>query len=128
MNRETIEKAAKEYAEENAWYPGDTSYESDIREMEGAFADAYKAGAQWRINSVWHDVDEKPKFKGKVEVSSFLVLRKSGQIGLIQVSKDDWEDVLELTKFVKWADVDDLIPDGKEAELLKGGNDGQTAE
>ena len=49
----------------------------------------FMQGARWRINSAWHDM-------------------------LIQVGKDDWADVLELTKFVKWADVDDLLPDGKE--------------
>lgn len=54
MTREQIERAAKEYAEENPWYPGETSYESDIAAMEESFADAFKAGAQWYINTVWH--------------------------------------------------------------------------
>ena len=77
----------------------------------------FKDGARWRVNAAWHDANEKPKFKGKVEESRFLVLRKSGECGFIQVSKDDWEDVLELTRFIKWAYVDDLLPDArKEAE------------
>ena len=41
----TIEEAAREYANENKWYPGETSYESDIIAMEDSFADAFKAGA-----------------------------------------------------------------------------------
>ena len=41
----TIEEAAREYASENMWYPGETSYESDIRDMEQSFADAFRAGA-----------------------------------------------------------------------------------
>lgn len=41
----TIEEAANEYANENMWYPGETSYESDIIAMEDSFADAFKAGA-----------------------------------------------------------------------------------
>lgn len=41
----TIEEAAREYANENMWYPGETSYESDIIAMEDSFADAFKAGA-----------------------------------------------------------------------------------
>lgn len=48
MNKELIEQAAREYAEENSWYPGETSYESDIRAMEESFADAFKAGAEWQ--------------------------------------------------------------------------------
>lgn len=105
MNRETIEKAADEFAERE--------YEINSVDRDYLHKGFYH-GARWRINSAWHDVGEKPKFKGKVEESSFLVLRKSGECGLIQVGKDDWADVLELTKFVKWADVDDLLPDGKE--------------
>ena len=68
MNEETIKKAAMEYAEENPWYPGETSYESDIREMEEKFADAYIAGADWRINSVWHSTNELPKHSGYLAV------------------------------------------------------------
>lgn len=34
MTREQIEKAAMEYAVRNSWYPGETSYESDIKAME----------------------------------------------------------------------------------------------
>lgn len=41
----TIEEVANEYANENMWYPGETSYESDIIAMEDSFADAFKAGA-----------------------------------------------------------------------------------
>lgn len=41
----TEEEAAREYANENMWYPGETSYESDIIAMEDSFADAFKAGA-----------------------------------------------------------------------------------
>lgn len=47
MKIEDIEKAAMGYATENSWYPGETSYESDIKAMEESFADAFKAGAQW---------------------------------------------------------------------------------
>lgn len=41
----TIEEVANEYANENMWYPGETSHESDIIAMEDSFADAFKAGA-----------------------------------------------------------------------------------
>lgn len=49
MKRKDIEKAAEKYAEENSWYPGETSYESDIIAIEESFADAFKAGVKWRI-------------------------------------------------------------------------------
>lgn len=43
----TIEEAARAYADENAWYPGETHYEHDMRDMEESFADAFKAGANY---------------------------------------------------------------------------------
>lgn len=46
----TIEEAAREYANENMWYPGETSYESDIIAMEDSFADAFKAGASHALS------------------------------------------------------------------------------
>ena len=105
MDRETIKKAALNYVEQH--YPTNHPFkEHDVN--------VFMQGALYCINAIWHDTSEKPKFKGKVYESSFLVLRKSGECGFIQVGKDDWEDVLELTRFIKWADVTDLLPDGKE--------------
>lgn len=82
MSRDMIEKAAKaakEYAEENAWYPGETSYESDIMEMERSFAEAFIAGAQWRIDSVWHE--EEPKIGGEL-----CLLERRGGVYVIAYS------------------------------------------
>lgn len=60
MNKELIEQAAREYAKENSWYPGETSYESDIRAMEESFAGAFKSGAEWQSEqSPWISVEER---------------------------------------------------------------------
>ena len=113
MDRETIEKAAREYAEENLWYPGETYNDSDIREMEEFLANTYKAGAQWRVNSVWHDASEKLKFNGKVEKEGILLLYSSGQCVFLYLDKDEWESILGYATFVKWAYITDLIPDAR---------------
>lgn len=47
MDRDKLSKAAEEYALENAWYPGETSYESDINAMQESFSDTFKRGADW---------------------------------------------------------------------------------
>lgn len=47
MDRDELNKAAEEYAHENAWYPGETSYESDINAMQESFSDTFKRGADW---------------------------------------------------------------------------------
>lgn len=107
MNRETIEKAAREYAEENAWYPGETSYESDIQAMEEAFADAYKAGALWRINSVWHDISEVPE-KNRYVAAMFG--GKSNGLTL-WYANDAIMQAFERHRVIKWAYIDDLLPE-----------------
>ena len=105
MNKEQIEQVARGYAEENSWYPGETSYESDIRAMEESFADAFKAGADWRIKSVWHDRSEKP-----CKSPRDLFLYYANGIRLITYYGEDWELVIDVDKFVKWAYVEDLLP------------------
>ena len=52
MTREQIEKAAKDYVMPNARI-------SPLMESIAA-KEGFIAGAQWRINSVWHDANEKP--------------------------------------------------------------------
>lgn len=108
MNKETIQKAAMEYAEENPWYPGETSYESDIREMEEKFADAYIAGADWRINSVWHDAEtEIPREnKAVIGITGGNYCCYMGLCG--ETAKEICPEM------AKWAYVSDLMPEGKE--------------
>ena len=71
-------------------------------------------GALWRINSVWHDASEKPKFKGKVEKEKFMLFCNSKKYGLMLISQDEWDDFVERGMFHKWAYVDDLLPERKE--------------
>lgn len=75
---------------------------------------AFRDGAEWRINSVWHDVSEKPKFKGKVEKEMFMLFCNSKKYGLMLISQDEWDDFVERGMFHKWAYVDDLLPERKE--------------
>lgn len=66
--KQTVEEAARDYATDNVWYPGETSYESDIMAMEESFADAFKAGADWQAKqSPWISVKERPP-KHNIEV------------------------------------------------------------
>lgn len=61
MEKKDIEKAAKKYANENAYIPSDVYAENNMIEMKESFAEAFKDGAEWRINSVWHSGNEVPK-------------------------------------------------------------------
>lgn len=122
MTREQIEKAAKEYAEENPWYLGETFHESDIREIEEKITDAFRIGAQWRINAVWHKpsaygeelkrgVEVIAKTKRGYRFGKFDVVGYSDEyIGFVSTSSLEYalSDVLE------YAYLSDLVPERKE--------------
>ena len=113
MNKETIEKAAREYAEENPWYPGETYYESDIREMEEHFADTYIDGAQWRINSVWHNTCDIAE-PGKDCLVEYMGGDGNVGIRIDRRSEYEWANACHYDKILRWAYVSDLLPDRKE--------------
>lgn len=105
MKEEQIEKAALLFA--GAGEFGECPYNPDAKS-------GFMAGAQWRINSVWHDASEKPKFKGKVEKEMFMLFCNSKKYGLMLISQDEWDDFVERGMFHKWAYVDDLLPERQE--------------
>ena len=102
MNKETIEKAADLYAAKapESYTNGDFG--------RYAIADAFEAGALWRINSVWHDgtVSCQPRRKA-------LVLFKNGNATV-------YNDLRDLTFERMWGEVDkfayidELLPEGKD--------------
>lgn len=96
MVGEDIEKAAKKYANENAYIPSDGYAENNMIEMKESFAETFKDGAEWRINSVWHTNKVKP-------TSANLIIRKS--------RKDEYDLGYVLAyDTVVWAYVKDLLP------------------
>ena len=72
MDKHQIRKAAKEYAKSIVAGHEEESCESDIIAVENSFADAFMAGIEWYINSVWHTPNEEPKRWSKVFVFSKL--------------------------------------------------------
>jgi len=100
MRKEEIEKAA------------------NIKYSDNTFA--YKGfieGADWRINSVWHDAYERPD-SGRV----FLYIGKSLEDGEDKFDTDclypneNWEDFVFGEAMEEWAYLDDLLP---EREYIK---------
>ncbi len=100
MNRETIEKEGRNIA---------LSDLSLVGLNERAIALKYFAkGADWRINSVWHDGTASCETRRKA-----LVLFKNGNAAV-------YKDLCDLSFERLWGEVDkfayldDLLPDGKE--------------
>ena len=98
MNRETIEKAAYLYAE--------SIPQSDERKEYSR--EDFMAGAEWRINSVWHDGTVSCQSKRKA-----LVIFKNGNAAVYKDLRDLSYEMLwgEVERF---AYVDDLLPRRKE--------------
>lgn len=107
MDKEQIEQAANDFAYEN-WGGGG---------FEVASSDSFSAGADWRINSVWHDKKEKPVCKGERKFCDIFYISKKGyphtntyseESGFLLYRGEEWRDV----KY--WAYVEDLLPERKE--------------
>ena len=93
MRKEEIEKAA------------------NIKYSDNTFA--YKGfieGADWRINSVWHDRAE------KADTSKELILMYSnGSVRVTLLNPNlTFDGFLSVDMFIKWAYVSDILPERKE--------------
>lgn len=74
---------------------------------------AFMDGAQWRINSVWHDISEVPKKSRYI-----AVMFKSRNSGFtLWYVTDDIMQVFEAHRVTKWAYMDDLMPERKEESI-----------
>lgn len=100
MTQEQIEKAARESSTRSGYnikiaadVAGRTVYEC-----------AFKAGAQWRINSVWHPINEDPGY-GK----HILVHFRSGNLTSWFASADILSDFKSF-EVEEWAYLVDLLP------------------
>lgn len=133
MTREQIEKAAKKYVSRhsNAFKP-ETRLEKEIvnaffQPLIRVFVD----GAQWHINSVWHDMEkEVPQVYGKYEneiapsipclVRGYLSTGYGYGVRYWNVSYEVWDDEeaddyeCDKDKIEEWAYLDDLLPERKE--------------
>ncbi len=119
MDKEQIEKAANNYIEclleEEIDYTliddEETTYETGKCDALSRFGkDIFTAGADWRINSVWHDNSEEPNLKDLV-----IVLTPNGGI----FDFGFWEAKDKIREWQLWARMYDLIPCVLELDRLK---------
>ena len=99
MTREQIEKAAMLFA--GAGEFGECPYNPDAK-------NGFMAGAQWRVNSVWHDASEKPD-KNQLVVFECRKTYGRGYSVNFGENYDLMKNVL-----LSWAYVIDLLPERKE--------------
>ena len=88
------------------------SYVNDILGLdyigEAEAERAFKAGASWRINSVWHTMYEMPK-QGLT-----LYVNDNGCALICGPNYDEFKNDARELGFTRWAYVSDLLPEGKE--------------
>lgn len=102
MTNADIKRAAYEYA-------------GDINRKRKSGNDAYSVkdfmeGAEWRINSVWHNISEVPK-----DGRTIVLLGKYGTMLLYGPNMMYYkESVIMDGGFLKWAYKEDLIPNTDE--------------
>ena len=97
MTNKDIEKAAEEY-EDSLTY-------SSVKEQYDV-QKAFEAGAKWRINSVWHDINEIPE-DGRI----IVLLWKYGTMIIYGPNMMYYREAIIMDGgFLKWAYKEDLIP------------------
>ncbi|HCZ20630.1 MAG TPA: hypothetical protein DHU85_03800 [Porphyromonadaceae bacterium] len=110
MTQEQIKRAANSYIDDFLYNHIDYTVIDDIYETGKNNAicefgpDIFKAGAQWRINSVWHPINEDPGY-GKY----ILVHFRSGNYTSWFASADILWDFKRF-EVDEWAYVVDLLP------------------
>lgn len=106
MTKEDIKKAAK-------WHYENLCLYQDYGDEE-VYLDGFADGAQWRINSVWHDANEKPKYD---EYFLYENAVHAYHVDGIYPSEDEpfvWNDYVKDWGLIRWAYMKDLIPNTEE--------------
>lgn len=102
MKREDIEKAAGDYSGSILGFRDSQSVMAKHK--------AFSGGAEWRINSVWHDASEEPTKEEMILCADDLGYMWQSDFMLDKVF-DKWSDFVKFTKFTKWAYSCDLLPE-----------------
>lgn len=101
MTQEQIEAEARIYSSIQV---GGPRHLEDFFERE-KFEAGFIAGAQWRVNSVWHDMSEEPKH------GCMMILHGNGKTTSFNWNGDiKWKNIDKFFRAEKWAYMDDLLP------------------
>ncbi len=100
MKKEDIEKAAGDYSGSSLGFADNNS----VMAKHKAFAD----GAEWRIDSVWHDASECPRrntwYIAQIGDSAFDTFADS----------KNWVNYARGINIIRWAYIEELLPNTEE--------------
>lgn len=112
MEKKELEKAVKEQIENTIFYnigteeidDDESNYEAGRRDAIYDFGEElFVAGANWRINSVWHDVKETPLYK-------FILIDMGERFDVIRIESDIWPYYVENYRAKRYVYIEDLLP------------------
>lgn len=113
---EEIEKAANAYTQEiidsNTF---DVNFDEDNYDAGSLYATsevcpmAFKAGADWRINSVWHTTADMPE-KYKLCLVEYKDSDGKNKMRIDWRSEYEWVGMCHYDTILRWAYVSDLLP------------------
>ena len=113
MNRETIEKAARKLLK------GIVPCEWD----QQPFIDIFEIAANWRINSVWHDVQKELPAPDKTVIAEYIIdgekdycFTHRSESPRVSVDKHGFCFYIRGAEIIRWAYPEDLLPDRKEVQ------------
>lgn len=93
LTKEDVNKAAINYEEELTYRP------KDMYDDQKSFI----AGAEWRIDSVWHDIDKDlPEYNKRIVNEDWF--------DFIPKDEKDLKRIISQYQFKRWAYVEDLLP------------------
>ena len=109
MTKEDIKKAKAENAERiaNIAYSGGGHIGQDDLET------AFENGADWCINSVWHDASETP-ISGKYSLVKYITGDLKIKYRVDVFCFYEWKEMCHYDKLIQFAYIEDLIPNTEE--------------
>ena len=132
MNRETIEKEARNFIEDFCHDHIDytsINYEEDNYEaarnntLWEFGTEIFMAGAEWRINSVWHDVQKELPAPDKTVIVEYIIdgerdccFTHRSESPRVSVDKHVFNFYVRGAEIIRWAYLEDLLPDRKEVQ------------
>lgn len=99
MTREDVEKARSNYIKELC----EAKKLSNSANIDIA-CNAFRTGAEWRINSIWHTIDEVPK------EDKFILIQKNDGYFQIAYSVKHMKMYFGYLNVARWCYLDDLLP------------------
>lgn len=72
---------------------------------------AFMEGAEWRINSVWHNASKKPQ-----DLRILVAINKDGFTLVCGPNNSNWQETVRVVEIAKWAYIEDLLPIKKEEQ------------